>query len=349
MFYIEKRIEAAEVGTRFVAVRCDRCECEYFYELARMGTGCAIAPYGVLASSASNSAREQSERDLRTRLADEAELVPCPKCHWINDELVDGFRRGRYRGWTRFAGCVAFFGTVGSWICAWYVSIGPPGDRVAVPFFLYYGPLICILSGGAILGLRHLLRGRIQPNANFPEPPRLPRGCPAALVQNSKTGDLEVAANPEDADLAADEWIEFQVGRFKLPLICCECLTPVIEMDVYKVQLTEALNLPVPHCKTCAIQLSRRQFKMGFKISALMMGIGVGMLYLLGLSREVFWISFFILCLLAPLTGAAIGHHKTMPAEGKPVDKSRGIFRVWFRNPGFRKRVRNAVELSHGE
>jgi hypothetical protein len=135
--YFQKRVEAALVGQRVVSVECDKCDCRYFYELSRIGTGSGIAPYGVGTASATHSAQEQSQRELSGRLELEAELVPCPRCNWINDELVLGYRRGQYRRVGMFALGVASLGTIGSLICAWFVFSGPPADQGALPYLVH--------------------------------------------------------------------------------------------------------------------------------------------------------------------------------------------------------------------
>ena len=67
--YFSKHFDLQHVGDRLVQVHCDKCRCPYFYELARIGSGSATAPYGVGTTSAARSAEKQSQRDLRERLA----------------------------------------------------------------------------------------------------------------------------------------------------------------------------------------------------------------------------------------------------------------------------------------
>ena len=69
VLYHGKRIESALVGGRIVAVRCDKCACEYFYELARIGTGASTAHYGIGQAAAAQSSQQKSQRDLNERLA----------------------------------------------------------------------------------------------------------------------------------------------------------------------------------------------------------------------------------------------------------------------------------------
>lgn len=88
ILYWGKQIDAEQGGGCLVRVQCATCGCEYFYELARIGTGSRSAPYGIGVDRATDFARYHSKRDLAKRLATEAELVPCPKCNWINEELI---------------------------------------------------------------------------------------------------------------------------------------------------------------------------------------------------------------------------------------------------------------------
>ena len=87
LFYYGRRYESSAVGSRLVRVHCDKCGCEYFFELARVGLGLAGAVCDW-DSPAARRADERARRDLAERLENDAELVPCPKCDWINEELV---------------------------------------------------------------------------------------------------------------------------------------------------------------------------------------------------------------------------------------------------------------------
>src|SRR5665213_2105223 len=121
----EKRVDAEQGGGRVVRVECAKCGCEYFYELTRIGTGSRSVPYGIGVARATRSVQEQSKRDLTRRLATEAELVPCPQCNWINDDLVQGYRCGRYRSFGTLAIGIGVVGTALSLVAAWFISIGP--------------------------------------------------------------------------------------------------------------------------------------------------------------------------------------------------------------------------------
>jgi hypothetical protein len=151
VFYHGKRFDSTAAGARLVPVKCDQCGCEYFYELARIGDG-AVSAYLMAHAAAAELAEEKSQRDLQDRLSHEAELVPCPRCNWINEALIDGYRRGRFRNMGKWALGVAGAGTAGSFMMAWFVWIGPPIDRALAVYPLLLGPaLFCSISAVMLL------------------------------------------------------------------------------------------------------------------------------------------------------------------------------------------------------
>ena len=206
------------------------------------------------APPAQRSATEHAQSDLQRRLAEEAELVPCPKCWWINDELVAGYRRGIYRGATKLALGLGIVGTLVSLAAGWFISLGPVADRGALPYALIGGPAISITLAAAIVVVRYLLSACVRPNRNYPQAPRLPRGSPVPLIKNRTTGELEPAratSGPEpeiDSSFGTGAWMDFQVGRNTLPPICCECLAPSAPGREYRRPVRPAVDVVVPLC-----------------------------------------------------------------------------------------------------
>lgn len=100
-----------------------------FYELTMIGIGTTSAPYGLGATSAETTSKDLSALELQNRLIDEAELVPCPRCHWINEELIEGYRRSRYRWAAPLAGCHVLLSLAAA---AFYASMqsGPAEFRI---------------------------------------------------------------------------------------------------------------------------------------------------------------------------------------------------------------------------
>jgi hypothetical protein len=339
LLYYGRRYDAASVGARVVGVVCEKCGCEYFYELARVGAGAASAPYAIGSAGAERSAKQQARKDLDRRLTEEAELVPCPKCRWINEELVAGHRRGRYRGATTLAVGLGVVGILASLAGAWFVSLGPAADRGALPYFLIGGPAVSIALAAAVLLLRYLLRARIRPNRHHPQPPRLPHGSPAALVPNRANGQLEPADPAPEPGGRAGAWIDFQVGRNSLPPICCQCLASAAPGSEYRRPVRPAVDLVVPLCAPCAHRWTRHLWLGALAALALTAGVGLPALLLIKLDEIVFWMAVVGLGIVAPVVGSMVAGRMAEPVRVKVVDSSRGVVRLWFRNEDVSKRV----------
>src|SRR5262245_32162294 len=127
--YFGKTFHSATAGALTVGVQCEQCQCEYFYQLTRIGTGAGSAAYNLGQTSASARAENESRHDLERRLAEEAELVPCPRCQWINDELVRGYRLGRYRHWSKAALFGSIIAIATCLFCAWFLYLTAPAER----------------------------------------------------------------------------------------------------------------------------------------------------------------------------------------------------------------------------
>jgi hypothetical protein len=336
VIYFGTKYESARVGARVVQVKCDQCGSDYFYELTRIGTGSASAHYGIGASAATRSSQEQSQHDLLIRLASEAELVPCPKCNWINDELVQGYRRGRYRRLGMLAAGVAFFGTCGSLICAWFVHTGPPADRGALPYLLLGGPAVFVSLGLAMILLRCWLRSLIQPNRDYPLAPRVPRGSPPAMILNTVSGKLEPAQPHDDPLGASSGWLDFQFGRHQLPAVCCGCLNSPAAEHTFKQPVAPVLTLEIPRCAACARRSRQHARKVwwGTVTGALLAGGGV--LFVLPLDPAIFWVLFSTFSIFSLAIASYVATVAASPVKVGVGDRSRGILRLRFRNPDYR-------------
>lgn len=334
--YFASRYECSQSGTRIVGVDCEQCRCRYFYELTRIGIGSATAPYGLWSGYAEISSKEQSAQELQARLIEEAELVPCPRCQWINEALVEGYRLSRYRWALPLGAGIAFFGTVAALIAVSFLQLGPPADRGAVPYVLIIGPAVSVVIGGLIVLVRNFLRSRIQPNHSFPAPPKLPAGVPPALLVHEATQTLHPVVCHEVSATGECEWFDFQIGRHRLPKCCSHCLNEASDKHVWTHPITVAVQLSVPRCADCK-RRSRgvylRAWCLAFPVS---LAIGIGLLLIARLNDDFFWIlagCWVLICLAA---AAFYASARSAPVSLRIVDRSRGILRLKFRNPGYR-------------
>ncbi len=344
LFYFARNFESSAVGSRLVAVQCEKCGCEYLFELARVGSGRAQAAYGIGVKRAARAANERAERDLAKRLEHDAELVPCPKCAWINEDLVSRYRRGRYRGWAKFAACIVILGTVTSLIGAWFVSTGPAADRAAAVYLSILGPTISAAVATLALLCRYWLRKRIQPNRDYPLPPKLPPGVPTPLTKHPTTGQVDVAGSRNVHDDATGQWINFQIGRQELPSLCCGCQGASEAQSAYRHPVFRAAVLVVPLCARCAREWTVRMWLVG--LVAFLAVVASALLLLTALTSDqlVCWLVFGVICGITPLACAGLAFRLTTPVRVRSVDASRAMVRLWFRNEEYR----NHIALSEG-
>lgn len=329
VFYYGRHFESAAIGTQIVPVQCDACGYKYYYELARIGSGSASAHYGIGSARADRVASEQSAGDLDERLNFEAELVPCPECHWINEDLIAGYRKGRYRGWVRFAVSVAILGS--------YFSIFSPRFRLI-------GPVLSAVLAGLIVLIRNLLRNMINPNRDHPLPPKVPRGSPPALIVNNDTGQLEPATRSCVFDEEVSDWIDFQIGRNTLPMRCSECLHPAAPWTPYQRTVLPAVTLAVPFCAPCGRRWKWRKWR----IAAITFGSVLALWFPMLVVTNFHAGAFLTLCAgwapLAFLIAVAVTYPLSRPVRVKVVDKSRGALRLRFRNRKYHQLVSLANE-----
>lgn len=349
VLYYQQRFESVQAGSRVIGVKCDHCGFDYYYELSRLGTGVGIAVYGLGQSSAETQSHEAAHKQLQEQLSSEAELVPCPKCHWINEELVRGYRRGQYRSLFFVGPVAAVVGIAISLVCAWFLSIGPAADRGGVPYFLIGGPVACVAWAVMVLLFRTWLRSRIQPNQNFPLEPNIPFGTPKALLLDEATGRLTVvdpttSLRPSEED----DWMDLRLDRLAFVNACSECLQVPSPKSTYKLFVTEAIQLPVPRCSQCASRAASRERWIWLQVCAVLFLVG-GLMYLLARTLfprnadEVLICTAVGAVVTLIITGYAAAY-AVAPASVGRLDAQRGFVRLKFRNRKFSELQRAASD-----
>jgi hypothetical protein len=339
ILYYARKFESGVPGTRLIAVRCEKCRCEYFFKLARVGAGSAQAPYGIGTKRAARVADERARRDLEKRLERDTEIVPCPRCGWINDDMVSRYRLGRYRRWTMYAVWIALLGTILPLIVAWFLSIGPAADRGSVPYWMIGGPAASVGLAALLLLSRIWLRKRIQPNRDYPLPPTLPPGGPTPLFMDQTTGQLVDARPPLTPLHATGAWIDFQIGGHQLPAECCACLGPPDARSARRLSVFRAAVVVVPLCSRCAREWKVRMWLIGLAILGTVLALAFLVLRLAAHDELAFRIMFVLVCGVAPLLCGLAAYRLTAPVLVKGVDFSRALVRLRFRSEDYRNRV----------
>src|SRR5688500_5784881 len=238
--FVAKEITATLAGGRLETVTCEKCGTRFHYQLTRVGVGKGSAPYLVGQGAASDRAAGAAERDLAKRLAREAELVPCPKCYWVNQDLVERYRQRRYRRAPLLIVILVGAGIVAGPIVAFSLT-ALVGYNSGLPSVVSLAILALTLSTPAwvLLARRHLRR-RIDPNATHPRRPAVPPGTPPALVEQrdprtgqarlvpvaSHGGDDPAGAGGSPGGAGRVEWAVFRPGQVRFPPVCCMCLAP---------------------------------------------------------------------------------------------------------------------------
>jgi hypothetical protein len=338
VFIYTKTFTATATGTQLKTVVCEKCSTEFYYELSRTGRGSASAVYGIGSEGAKVRAADAAGRNLTKRLREEAELVPCPKCKWVNEAAVRQYRKGMYRKWWVGAGVILFLGGITDLIlysCSQELFNKPPS--IWLPAVLWTGLVTVGLSAG-ILVLRVWLRGRVNPNVGRSGEPRVPVGTPPALVKMPAKADGEVTLSPVASDLSnlagEGKWVNFRAGQLVFEPLCCECLGEAT--TTYRPPIKVEQVVAVPMCNGCLGKLRWNWWRdnlavvpfavlAGWLISILPDRIDKG-------GRIAIWA--FVACFLT-LLGVVIVDKLVRPYRLKTADRARGIFRIRFGNPAY--------------
>lgn len=336
LFYFGRTFTESVSGNRLIELTCEHCSSVYYYFLARIGRGSATAPYAIGQKRAARRAGELARRDLEKRLLHESELVPCPKCQWINESLIQGFRQTYYRGWGSGAIVIASAGSFFSLLVA-SILLRHPWTRNHAATTAILGSITSITLAILLLVWRKWLRNRIQPNCDFPHAPKIPAGTPLAMIRNAETGLLEAVPRPVDPFTERNGWIVFQIGVNKLPAVCCRCVEPADPAFFYTQNMMEGLSLAIPFCRSCARSWRRRKWKTGIAITLSMIGVGYLIISSMNLDEVTYWCVWGGAIVSAPFFGAFIAGWKTAPVRVRLVDQSRSIVSLSFRNDEYRK------------
>jgi hypothetical protein len=337
--YYGKYFEASQIGGYIAEATCEKCGCKYYYRLTRIGAGGSSAPFNIGTAQASQSAWQKAQRDLQKRLASEADHVPCPKCNWINHELIRKYRRGRFRGFNKFALAIAIMGAASSLPCAWSIGIGPQNDRWLLPYILVGGPAFSWLLAASLILLRNLLRLSIRPNRNFPQPPTLPFGTPPAMLTDDATGKLQPVRSRVTA-----EWQDFEIGQHTLPSLCCHCLGRPDQALAYLIQVTQLLTVRVPRCPACARSVKWKFWGILCAVIVGGMGLGAAGFTLAGMQSAQWWSAVCWSFVVSLAIAYVVAFKYSGPPFKATIDPGQGLIRFHFWNREYARLL--AVEMA---
>ena len=337
MYYHEKTFTTTVSGRRTVPVACEKCGYRYYFELARQAVGKGSAPYYLFQKAAKQRSVNRANKLLAKKLARESELVPCPQCHWINEELIDGYFRSRRRTlpWVLII-------LVASVLIIPVVAMLPVKNSNLVPI----GLLILVAVVAGLMALmpvtRMIARARLRPNTNYPNPPKLPPGTPPALVEQTDPVTGRVGIGPATTTLVNDvlegEWAILRPGQLRFPSYCCACLAPATTVAAVPIKWSENSGLKIPMCAACRAKMRRSYWELAVLFSAFELGV----MYLIasnlpkGVDEVGRWAIFGVAGFFGVIfIGLGVPALIVRPYRLRTVDRSRSIIRFAARNPRY--------------
>ena len=346
--YVGKNFTATAEGRKLEEVHCDKCRTRFFYELVRVGTGTGTAPYYIGQDAAARRAEAAAQKAVAKRLAREAEMVPCPKCHWVNEALVARYRKRKYRQGTVLAVALAIAGVVGGVIVSAVLGDshrhGPTLPTTAMAAVAGGG----LAAAALVLLVRRMMRLRIDPNSSYPRRPSLPVGTPPPLVETTdpRTGQAVLAPVPVTADGGGGpgtrgggaEWAVFRPGQVVLPPVCCVCLAGAATVYKPPMKVSENSDIEVPLCAVCAGRIRARWWLTALAVTGAALSAAglVALLLPRGVDETGRWIAFTVIGLFATLIGAAVVPARLCrPYRYGIIDADRGIARFAAQNPRY--------------
>src|SRR5688500_8388035 len=173
---------AAASGASWRTVHCEKCNKPYHYALVRRAEATVTAAYGFGQGSAEDRADKTAQAKLMKRLEGDVEIVPCPICGWVQEDMVREARRRTAR-WLMYLAMVAL--AVGLCFAAFPVGeslFDPDADvtpaeksRAAAGFLVAAG------TAAAALIFRRMIQSMINPNAEYPKRPQPIPGMPVGI------------------------------------------------------------------------------------------------------------------------------------------------------------------------
>jgi hypothetical protein len=85
---IGTRFESTATDTFVVCERCERCQAEYVFEVARTARGSSFSPALIADEGAARRAADEATRKLRAMRRTATAPVPCPMCGWYQRPMI---------------------------------------------------------------------------------------------------------------------------------------------------------------------------------------------------------------------------------------------------------------------
>lgn len=200
VFIVAKHFTARLAGRKVKQVCCEKCQTQFCYELTREVKGVGSAPYFLMQGRAQRQAVERATVALEKALEVGQEVVPCPKCHWVNQRLAQTYLKQIMPS------------TIGRILLALAIGFSVmmllplpiaylPGDQIGLAAILMLLTFLATAASPIWFVLRRRkLRRRLDPNANFPMPTPLKTPIPEIFLheKDQATGEMVLVPAPGD-------------------------------------------------------------------------------------------------------------------------------------------------------
>jgi hypothetical protein len=186
-------------GSVIKQVKCEKCQCDYAYEMfgqntrtadnslghaavagGLIGAVIAVAVTAASGGTSEDRLRAQAQANLDRSLAKRCEPVPCPACGWYQAEMV---RESRTRYRKPLLGLGAVLLTIGAAGEVILLSMNSSPNTVSPIAFAIAGAIL--LAGLAVIAWRWSMQRAYDINQGYPSPrPPYPGSPPGFDIKN---------------------------------------------------------------------------------------------------------------------------------------------------------------------
>lgn len=184
--------QATAGGSTWRNVTCEKCKKPYHYALVREAKASVRAAYALRQNAAEDRAEKTAEYRLMQLLEKGVDLVPCPACGWVQEEMVAEGKRRTARWLIFLAGLCAIAGLamammpMGELMFVAEPEVTPAEKTRAIigAILGFGGPVACLV-------LRWMIQSRVNPNANYPKMPKPIPGMPVGIPGKAPRGQFD--------------------------------------------------------------------------------------------------------------------------------------------------------------
>jgi len=173
---------AITAGATWQNVQCEKCKKHYHYPLVREAKASVRAAYGIRQGAAEERAAKTAQYKLMKLLEQGVEIVPCPSCGWVQQDMIREARRRTAR-WLIYLAALCFIAglALAMYPLGELLSVTDPEVTPAEKTRAIVGLLIGTGAAVALLIVRRMLQSTVNPNSHYPKPPEPIPGMPAGI------------------------------------------------------------------------------------------------------------------------------------------------------------------------